>query len=192
MIFGTITGSTKDLGPVLPIVCPNCSNNSPWHLYENTYWFTIYFVPLIPYDKFHRLLCPVCSKGIILDKKETKSAFKLKETLFNLQSKYTSESKIREAIRTSGLLPRAESIVPKNVNIDPGAEWNELNEKLFEAIELSNYRSKEALDKIQQILVCGVNINARNKNNKTVLGVAKYFEAPLAVLNAIVIAGGTE
>ena len=65
-IFGWGGGDNTDLGPTLPIVCPNCHNDTVWHLHERKSWFTIFFVPLFPYQSMHFFACPICSRGIRL------------------------------------------------------------------------------------------------------------------------------
>lgn len=78
----------------------------------------------------------------------------------------------------------------ENVNTDSSAPWTERNKDLSDAIELSNFRPQEAIEKINKILNDGININAANENNVTALGIAKYHEVPYAVLKLLVASGG--
>ena len=58
---------TKDnLGPAMPITCPNCKNKTVWELVRVKAWFTLFFIPIAPSEDKHCLLCKVCSKGIEL------------------------------------------------------------------------------------------------------------------------------
>jgi len=65
-IFGWGRATNSDLGPTLPIVCPNCRNDTVWHLHEHKKWFTLFFLPIFPYESNHLFLCPICSRGIEL------------------------------------------------------------------------------------------------------------------------------
>lgn len=66
-IFGWGRQTDKDLGPTLPINCPNCHNDTFWHLHKRETWFTFFFVPVIPYESKHLFLCPTCSRGVLLE-----------------------------------------------------------------------------------------------------------------------------
>jgi hypothetical protein len=33
-------------------------------------WFTLFFIPIIPYAKVHYIQCPICGNGEILDSQE--------------------------------------------------------------------------------------------------------------------------
>lgn len=66
-IFGWGRGTDKDLGPTLPINCPNCHNDTFWHLHKRERWFTFFFVPVFPYESKYLFLCPTCSRGVLLE-----------------------------------------------------------------------------------------------------------------------------
>lgn len=68
IIFGWGRKTIKKYGPVGVYLCPNCHNNSAFMLVRVTTWFTLFFIPLIPYSPEHLLLCSICSKGSRLDK----------------------------------------------------------------------------------------------------------------------------
>lgn len=54
--------------------CPNCSNARPWHYISYRTWITIFFIPVIPYESGHLLLCPVCGHGMELGKERRAAA----------------------------------------------------------------------------------------------------------------------
>ena len=61
IIFGWGHRTTNDFGPTLALNCPNCKNDSWWHLVSYKTWFTLFFIPVIPYESEHLLLCEICS-----------------------------------------------------------------------------------------------------------------------------------
>ena len=63
IIFGFGGGRPKDRGPVIPARCPNCGNENYLRHVSSTRWFSLFFIPLIPYSTKHFLLCPVCTQG---------------------------------------------------------------------------------------------------------------------------------
>ncbi len=68
IIFGWGKKTMKDEGPVTRSTCKHCKNNDVWELYTRRTWFTLFFIPLIPYSTEHMLVCPVCNYGYIVDK----------------------------------------------------------------------------------------------------------------------------
>ena len=79
VIFGWCEGSSQDHGPTLLIDCPNCHNKGYWHLYKSKMWFSLFFVPIIPYESLFRLLCETCSSGIELNGGEVEAALNLNQ-----------------------------------------------------------------------------------------------------------------
>lgn len=66
IVFGWGGGKRRDYGEAVPVQCPNCHNRVLYHYVTSTKWFRLYLIPLIPYQKRHLLLCPVCSRGMEL------------------------------------------------------------------------------------------------------------------------------
>lgn len=66
IIFGWGRGRAKDKGPAAPLTCPNCHNTSHYRYVSATRWFSLFFIPIIPYNTKHLLLCPVCTQGLEL------------------------------------------------------------------------------------------------------------------------------
>jgi hypothetical protein len=67
LIFGWGFQTKKDFGQLGPYLCNHCNNVQQWHLYRVTTWFTIFFIPIIPYSIEKFLICPICEHGIKLD-----------------------------------------------------------------------------------------------------------------------------
>jgi len=65
-LFGWGHRTHNDHGPTFPATCTNCSNENWMHLFSYRTWFTLFFIPLIPYESRTLLICPVCSAGIML------------------------------------------------------------------------------------------------------------------------------
>jgi hypothetical protein len=65
-VFGWGKRTHSDKGPTLPVTCPNCNNYGYWHYHKAKTWFTLFFIPVIPYENDHYLLCNVCERGIEL------------------------------------------------------------------------------------------------------------------------------
>ncbi|MDH5178219.1 MAG: zinc ribbon domain-containing protein [Gammaproteobacteria bacterium] len=189
IVHGTKTGKLVDFGPTLPITCPACENKTWWNLQQQRIWFTLYFIPVFPAFTNYTLECEACGINLELHGKEGKRAIALQKQARLYQDNQLSSSELETAITKSGLMKRAMAVIPKDVNYDENAEWTSLNDELVEAIELGNYRPKDAADQIAQLLVSGININARNKNNKTALDMAKYHEVPNAIIQQLQEAG---
>lgn len=68
IIFGWGKRTLKNHGSVSKYHCDHCRNEESWNLCTSTTWFTLFFIPIIPYSVEHYLLCPVCSYGVNLDK----------------------------------------------------------------------------------------------------------------------------
>lgn len=74
IVFGWGRRTHTDHGPTLPITCPNCKNQTYWRYKHYRTWFTLFFIPVIPYESDHYLLCDICQKGITLNDAEQERA----------------------------------------------------------------------------------------------------------------------
>ncbi len=74
IIFGWRTIVTK-LGIVFKRLCDHCHNEEYWILNRVTKWFTLFFIPVIPYDSNYFFSCPICKYGFNLNTDQIK-AFK--------------------------------------------------------------------------------------------------------------------
>lgn len=68
IIFGWGRQTLKSFGPVLKYHCDHCNNDKHWVLYCKRTWFTLFFIPVIPYSTEYLMLCPVCKYGVKLEK----------------------------------------------------------------------------------------------------------------------------
>lgn len=66
--FGKIT--KKVLGEVVQKTCPNCNATELWQLCVMRTWFTLFFIPIIPYKSSYCITCPKCGAYIQLTKEQ--------------------------------------------------------------------------------------------------------------------------
>jgi hypothetical protein len=92
IIFGWGHTSSKHYGPTLAITCPNCNNDTWYHLVRHRTWFTLFFIPVIPYSSRHLLLCQVCSQQIKMTGDKLEKAKRLSELTRELFDKKISAS----------------------------------------------------------------------------------------------------
>src|SRR5689334_23211283 len=70
IIFGFGRRTNKNMGQRGPFECQNCHNLTYFTLMEQRVWFTLFFIPVIPYETRRFLLCGICSRGFKLSKEE--------------------------------------------------------------------------------------------------------------------------
>ena len=70
-IFGFGKTTTRTVGVVGKVRCSNCSNVREWDYKKVTTWFTLFFIPIIPYKVIYVKECPICNAAFIVDKNET-------------------------------------------------------------------------------------------------------------------------
>ena len=80
IIFGWGFSTTRVFGAVFPMLCPNCQNERFWVLKRVRRWFTLFFIPVFPYESTHALMCPVCGVGKEMGGVELKRAKLYAET----------------------------------------------------------------------------------------------------------------
>ncbi len=70
IIYGWGKTTDKIVGEYPPSQCPN-QNCGAWigrQLIKRRTWFTLFWIPLIPYKTEYILMCPNCKVGSLLDK----------------------------------------------------------------------------------------------------------------------------
>jgi len=67
IIFGWGHQKSKNYGPVFKHHCDHCNNDDYWTLHKISTWFTLFFIPVFPYESKCLLICPVCNYGVELD-----------------------------------------------------------------------------------------------------------------------------
>jgi hypothetical protein len=71
IIYGWGFTTEKKYGPTFKNKCKNCNNEEYWILKRIISWFTLFFIPVIPYKTQYFLYCPVCEHGLFLDGDQT-------------------------------------------------------------------------------------------------------------------------
>ncbi|MFZ5969322.1 MAG: zinc ribbon domain-containing protein [Bacillota bacterium] len=70
IIFGWGHRTVKNFGTASRKYCHHCHNEKPWELLKVTTWFTLFFIPIIPYKKQYLMICPICRSFMELEKQE--------------------------------------------------------------------------------------------------------------------------
>lgn len=105
ILFGWGHRTTKDRGPTLPINCPNCHNDTWLRFISFKKWFTLFFIPIIPYKFENLLICPVCSSGIELNGETFNEALRLNEAATSLMNEEIGEKEFIKISQEVKLLP---------------------------------------------------------------------------------------
>ena len=70
IIFGWGRQTIKQIGVVFKKFCVHCNNEEYWILTRTITWFTLFFIPIIPYSVKYFLSCPVCKYGFDLNSEQ--------------------------------------------------------------------------------------------------------------------------
>lgn len=76
ILFGFGKQTRKVVGVVGSRTCSFCNTTSDWQLCILRTWFTLFFIPVIPYDKSYNISCPKCKSYRELTKEEFESVKK--------------------------------------------------------------------------------------------------------------------
>ena len=98
IIFGWNHPTSKNHGPTLPMKCPHCGNDVFFHLLHERRWFTLFFIPVIPYHSKHYLLCEICSNGYEVEPDQVTKTKELNLATLALLDKAASEDQCRAAL----------------------------------------------------------------------------------------------
>ena len=126
IIFGWNRQTIWTLGAVFRQLCSNCHNEEYWVLIRRTTWFTLFFIPVIPYNTEWLLLCPVCKYGVKLGAEQVRKYKPLAEA-----NKELSDGKINEAEYTrkvEAIVASPSSEVKADTTVVPAVMEVEANE----------------------------------------------------------------
>lgn len=98
-IFGWGKQLRKNFGAVLNFKCSHCNNESPWNLFRISTWFSLFFIPVIPYSVEKYILCPVCQYGIKLNNEQFEKFKSIAEINNSLASGSISQARYDEEIK---------------------------------------------------------------------------------------------
>lgn len=79
-IFGWGHQTIKSIGVVFKNLCNHCHNEEYWIMTRIMTWFTLFFIPVIPYETKYFLSCPICKYGLTLDDKQLEELRPIAET----------------------------------------------------------------------------------------------------------------
>ena len=63
LIFGWGRTTIQVLGEYGAAMCANCHNSALFRHIRKRRWFTLFFIPVFPYEAQEFLSCAVCSRG---------------------------------------------------------------------------------------------------------------------------------
>ena len=72
IIFGWGKVTLKNFGGIQKKQCGHCHNEGIWELRRYRTWFTLFFIPVIPYSQKALLVCPICEHYIMLTSEQFK------------------------------------------------------------------------------------------------------------------------
>ena len=72
LIIWGFRDTDKELGTVDYLHCNRCNNDSNWRLQRTTSWFTLFFIPVIPYRRVYYVYFPICHWTTEIPKEEAK------------------------------------------------------------------------------------------------------------------------
>mgnify|MGYP001026063162 CR=1 FL=1 len=95
IIWGWGKQTRKKIGNFAHRACSYCNTASIWQLCLVRTWFTLFFIPIIPYAKSYQISCPNCKSYIAISKEDF---MKLKEEIQSGKR----EAEIIEAMKYEG------------------------------------------------------------------------------------------
>ena len=109
-VFGWRTGKPEDYGACMPAQCNRYGNESLWHLLHTQSWFTLFFIPLIPYNSRHYLACPICMNAEEIHGSQVEEMKALCESAKKLQDKLISTDEFLEKVNACSLVQTADKL----------------------------------------------------------------------------------
>ena len=74
IIWGWGKVTKKFIGGVFQRTCNYCNQTTVWQLCIKRTWFTLFFIPIIPYAKSYQATCPSCGSYVELTKEKFEKA----------------------------------------------------------------------------------------------------------------------
>ena len=79
IIYGWGRQTRKNYGVAFRQTCGHCGKEDYWRLMRIRTWFTLFFIPIIPYSTEFFLHCPICERGSYLDRTQIETVLPLVE-----------------------------------------------------------------------------------------------------------------
>ena len=126
IVFGWGRRTRKDNGPAVLVTCSRCSNPAAYRWISTKTWFSLFFVPLIPYSSKHFLVCPICSNSRVLSAQDVQHVTALiPHTAQALAGEGDPDAYVRE---TAAFWQRLSGAVPPGAITAPptrAASWDD-------------------------------------------------------------------
>jgi uncharacterized protein YbaR (Trm112 family) len=117
IIFGWGHQTIKQIGVVFKKFCDHCHNEEYWILTRTITWFTLFFIPVVPYSIKYFLSCPVCKYGFVLDQEKVSKIKPLAEiNQLLIDGKITNEE---HQIKLNQLMAGSESTIETKQQLEP-------------------------------------------------------------------------
>ena len=112
IIWGFGRRTVKRHGAAIFQRCPNCGNSGWFQLMTVRRWFTLFFVPVVPYSRRDLLICPVCSRGVELDRARRQQALQMVAATAELRAGSIDQAGYQARIAEIGGGPSAAAAPP--------------------------------------------------------------------------------
>lgn len=126
IIWGFGRRTVKRHGAAVSQRCPNCGNSGWFQLMTVRRWFTLFFIPIVPYSRRDLLICPVCSRGVELDKTRRQQALRMVAVTAELQAgsidQATYQSRLAEVGGAASATPVPALPQPPPIAAPPATE----------------------------------------------------------------------
>ena len=99
IIWGWGKVTKKFIGDVFERTCSYCNQTTVWQLCIRRTWFTLFFIPIIPYAKSYQATCPSCGSYVELTKEQFEKA---KSELEGTNVYGTSGNNVEDSIKYAG------------------------------------------------------------------------------------------
>jgi len=116
IIFGWGHQTIKKIGVVYKNNCSHCNNEVYLELARYRTWFTLFFIPVIPYKTKYFLGCPICQYGVTLSGDQLETIRPLAEANKLLIDGQISEAEYKRKIdQLGGEKTETEEVRKKNL-----------------------------------------------------------------------------
>lgn len=103
IIFGWGKKTVKDHGDTFPMECGNCNNKVFFKLVSVKTWFTLFFIPIIPYESKNLLMCGVCKRGFELTNDKFDRAKTLSQHTISYKNKTIDSEEYKKHMEEANL-----------------------------------------------------------------------------------------
>ncbi|RYM34797.1 hypothetical protein ERX46_05330 [Brumimicrobium glaciale] len=142
VIFGTLQITTS-FGPVEQNQYQNYNNTEFWQLNRLSKFFTLFFIPIFPYNTIYWYYCPICNYGIELDSVGFKSYKSIAEINSSfIENKISEEEKNIQMQKIHNALQK-NAETERSKHLEASKEWVETVSKKNDAelIEILSSKS---------------------------------------------------